>query len=247
MSNIYETTKLLDEYLLFHYGSEDEILPAGAAPGQTEALHFPVRTVVENVPARPRDRALDLGCAVGRSAFEMSAFCDEVVGIDFSHAFIDAANRLRDEGTLAFHRLEEGHRRTPLTARRPPHARPDRVHFEPGDATALRADLGDFDLLHAANLICRLPAPAVLLARLPSLVRQGGTLVLTTPCTWLGEFTPPEHWPQGPTLDWLRGHLEPSFSLDAVRDQPFLIRETARKFQWSIAQASVWTRRPAEK
>ena len=28
-----------------------------------------------------------------------------------------------------------------------------------------------------------------------------------------------------------------------VRDQPFLIRETARKFQWSLAQASVWTPR----
>jgi hypothetical protein len=74
-------------------------------------------------------------------------------------------------------------------------------------------------------------------------MRSGGTLVLTTPCTWLGEFTPPENWPTGPTLDWLRFHLDPAFSLETVRDQPFLIRETARKFQWSLAQSSVWTRR----
>jgi len=242
MPNIYESPRLLDEYLLFHYADDHETLPASAPAGQADALHFAVRTVVENVPARPRPRALDLGCAVGRSAFELSAFCDEVIGIDFSHAFIAAARQLRDHGTLPYERLDEGHRHTALTARRPDHARPDRVHFETGDATDLRADLGDFDLVHAANLICRLPDPARLLARLPSLVRPGGTLVLTTPCTWLGEFTPPENWPSGPTLDWLRQHLEHAFSLDAVRDQPFLIRETARKYQWSLAQASIWTR-----
>lgn len=243
MPDIYESTRLLDEYLLFHYGSESEVLPEGAASGQAEALQFAVRTVVENVAARPRGRALDLGCAVGRSSFEMSVFCDEVVGIDYSRAFIAAARRMRDDGELGYHRLEEGHVRTPLMARRPAHARPERVHFEHGDATSLRDDLGDFDLVHAANLICRLPDPATFLARLPSLVRPGGTLVLTTPCTWLGEFTPPERWPEGPTLDWLRRHLNGAFSLEAVRDQPFLIRETARKFQWSLAQASVWGRR----
>ena len=242
MPNIYETPRLLDEYLLFHYADEAETLPASAAPGQAEALHFAVRTVVENIPARPRARALDLGCAVGRSAFELSVFCDEVVGIDFSHAFIAAARQLRDEGAVPYERLDEGHLRTALVARRPAHARPERVRFEQGDATDLPADLGDFDLVHAANLICRLPDPARLLARLPSLVRPGGTLVLTTPCTWLGEFTPPERWPAGPTLDWLRLHLDHAFSLESVRDQPFLIRETARKFQWSLAQASVWSR-----
>jgi len=243
MSNIYETAKVLDEYLLFHYGSEDETLPAGAPAGQTEALQFAVRTVVENVPARARARALDLGCAVGRSAFELSVFCDAVVAIDYSLAFIAAACRLRDEGSVRYERLDEGHGRTPLVARRPAAARPERVEFEQGDATALRSDLGDFDLVHAANLICRLPDPARLLTRFSSLVRPAGTLVLTTPCTWLGEFTPPGRWPEGATLDWLRHHLEADFTLDAVRDQPFLIRETARKFQWSIAQASVWTRR----
>ena len=58
MPNIYESTKLLDEYLLFHYAADEEILPAGGtAAGQGEALQFAVRTVVENVPASPRARA----------------------------------------------------------------------------------------------------------------------------------------------------------------------------------------------
>ncbi|MFN0126821.1 MAG: putative 4-mercaptohistidine N1-methyltransferase [Verrucomicrobiales bacterium] len=243
MSNVYESAKLLDEYLLFHYGSEAETLPADAPVGQAAALHFAVRTVVENVPARARARALDLGCAVGRSSFELSAFCDEVIGIDYSHAFIAAAQRLREAGEVAYHRQDEGRLHTRLVARRPAGRRPDRIVFEQGDAHDLRADLGSFELVHAANLICRLREPARLLGRLASMVRPGGTLVLTTPCTWLGEFTPPENWPPGCTLEWLREHLEPAFALEAVRDQAFLIRETARKFQWSVAEASVWARR----
>ncbi len=238
--NIYETPRLLDEYLLFHYAAAEEILPHPAGPA--DALHFAVRTVVENVPATPVDRALDLGCAVGRSAFELSRFCGAVVGIDFSHAFVAAAERLQRGEAVAYRRHDEGHLFTDLVANLPPGSRPERVRFEQGDAMALRADLGDFDLVHAANLLCRLPEPARLLGRLPALVRPGGRLVITTPCTWLGEFTPPEHWPAGSTLEWLRGHLGGHFTLEAVRDQPFLIREHARKYQWSVAQASVWRR-----
>src|SRR4029079_2533806 len=43
--NIYETDKLLAEYLLFHYGSAGEILPYEFGP-QT-ALDFPMRCVTE--------------------------------------------------------------------------------------------------------------------------------------------------------------------------------------------------------
>ncbi len=37
-------------------------------------------------------RALDIGCAVGRTTIELASHFDEVVGIDLSNAFIDAAN-----------------------------------------------------------------------------------------------------------------------------------------------------------
>ena len=106
----------------------------------------------------------------------------------------------------------------------------------------LRSDLGDFDRLLAANLLCRLPEPSRLLCRLPSLVRMGGELVLTTPCTWLEEFTSRDHWPSGETLDWMKGELAGSFELLEEREEPFLIRETARKFQWTVALLTKWRR-----
>ncbi|HEY8991618.1 MAG TPA: methyltransferase domain-containing protein, partial [Luteolibacter sp.] len=138
---------------------------------------------------------------------------------------------------------EEGHDTTELTARAPAEVDFSRVRFETGDAMALRGDLGAFDRVHAANLLCRLPEPQRLLDRLPALVRPGGELVLATPCTWLAEYTPPENWPPGSTFDWLQQRLGPHFELVTARDEPFLIRETARKFQFTFSLLSVWRRK----
>jgi putative 4-mercaptohistidine N1-methyltranferase len=241
--NPYETQKLVDEYLLFHYGADEEILPWKFGP--REALGFPVRTVSEtfdwsSVPEHAR--ALDIGCAVGRSSFELARRCAEVVGIDFSQAFVDAAEKMRVKGRLDYRCLEEAATGSTLTAARPEGVEPDRVRFVRGDAMDLDGDLGTFDLVHAANLVCRLSDPGRFLSRLPDLVRSAGQLVLTTPCTWLEEFTPMANWPTASTLDLLKRHLEGTFILRRLLEMPFLIREHRRKFQWTVAQASVWER-----
>ena len=101
-----------------------------------------------------------------------------------------------------------------------------------------------------ANLIDRLSEPQRCLARVPSLVNPGGQLIITSPYTWMEEFTPREHWIGGferdgvrvTTLDGLRAALEPHFELTATHELPFLIREHTRTFQLSIAQASAWLR-----
>lgn len=236
--NIYETRRLLDEYLLFHYGSANEVLPWTFGP--KEALDFAVRTVTELIESPAQGRALDLGCAVGRSSFELASLgFSEVVGIDYSHSFIDAAKTLQTGAPLTYERLDEGLQRTTLTALAKPSAG---IQFEQGDAMSLRADLGSFDLVHAANLLCRLTHPQKLIERLHDLVKPGGQLLLTTPCTWLADFTPPENWPTGSTRDWLREKLSEHFTLELERDLPFLIREHARKYQWSVAWGTRWRR-----
>ncbi len=241
MSSLYETPRLVDEYLLFHYGRDHEILPWDHGP--REALRFPVRTVSELQPAGTVRRALDIGCAVGRSAFELSKTCHGVNAMDFSRAFISAARTLQEQHRVSYQITEEGHVLRPLEAVLPAGIHPERVTFQEGDAMNLPPDLGTFDLVHAANLICRLTEPRRFLDRLASLVHPDGHLLLTTPCTWLEEFTPPERWPQGGTLDWLKEILTPHFTLTRTRNLPFLIREHARKFQWSMALGTVWRRK----
>lgn len=243
-ANIYETPKLLAEYLLFHYGAEEEVLPWDFGP--KAALGFAERSVTRllDVPLVPSNaRALDLGCAVGRSCYELAAVCAEVLGVDYSRGFVDAAETVRSLGSLAYPRLDEGTAQTLLSARRPAKGHSGRIRFEQGDAMNLREDMDSFDVVHAANLLCRLPEPQRLLDRLPALVRSGGQFLLTTPCTWLEEFTPPANWPQGSTFDWLQEKLSPHFMLAHREDLPFLIREHARKFQWSVALGTRWVRR----
>ena len=238
--NVYESDKLVSEYLLFHYGSAEEILPASAPTDMHGALDFAIRTQAHLSP-KDDARCLDLGCAVGRSSYEMARRFPKVIGIDFSHAFVNAAAAI-GQGPLPYTRLDEAHLSTSLVAKLPDGIDPSGVTFEQGDAMNLRADLGQFDCVHAANLICRLPEPQKLLKRLPELVAPGGELIITTPCTWLGEFTPPKNWPDGPTIDWLKEQLCQHFKLIHSNDEPFLIRETARKFQWTSSQLSKWIR-----
>ena len=252
MGNPYESAKLLSEYLLFHYGLPHEILPY--VEGPTQALDFAVRAVTEMVDldAIPSGaRALDLGCAVGRSSFALSEMCAEVVGIDSSQPFIAAARSLARDGRVAYQRHEEGAIATPLVAQVPESSRPERISFRRGDAMQLPSDLGTFDVVLAANLICRLPHPERCLDRLPKLVTAGGQLVVTSPYTWLEDFTPREHWLGGYcegetpifTIDALTAALVPHFTLIKRRDLPLLIREHARKYQWSVAEGSLWRRR----
>ena len=252
MMNIYETDKLLAEYLLFHYGTPEEVLTPGGGP--REALGFPVRCVsecvaVERLPKKAR--ALDLGCAVGRPAFELARHCAEVIGLDFSRRFIDAANALRAAGSLDYLRTDEGALTTPCRAFVPAEIDRQRIVFAVGDAMNLRPGLGAFEVVLLANLIDRLSEPLRCLAQLPALVKPDGQLIITSPYTWLEEFTPRANWLGGftragrpvTTRAGLEAALSGSFELQATRDLPFLIREHSRKFQWSVAEATIWRRR----
>jgi putative 4-mercaptohistidine N1-methyltranferase len=216
-------------------------------------LGFPVRCVTEcllteQVPQPAR--ALDLGCAVGRSSFELARFCTEVVGIDYSRAFIHAAGRLQQHGAVEFDCIEEGDLTRRLRAQVPDDIDPRRVAFQQGDAQAFPAGIGTFDVMLMANLIDRLPNPCRCLEQLPALIRPGGQLILTSPYTWLTEYTPKENWLGGyeqegqpvRTLQTLQRLLQPDFKRVARCNLPFLIREHARKFQWSVAEATVWVR-----
>ena len=57
--NPYETDRLVGEYLLFHYGAPDEVLPWDFGP--SAALDYPVRCVSEcvdvaSLPSQARAR-----------------------------------------------------------------------------------------------------------------------------------------------------------------------------------------------
>ena len=248
---VYESERYLNEYLLFHYGEAADVLAWDFGP--KEAAGFAARCVsdcIEIGAVGPTARALDLGCAVGRSTFELARYCPEVIGIDNSQSFIHAALEVRRHGQIHFDRTEEGVLTSRCTARVPSDIDRMRVHFEIGDALKLRATLGDFDVVLAANLLCRLEDPIQLVLKFSQLVRPGGQLILVSPYSWSRDFTPFPKWLGGFERDGRRYEtfvtitkfLEPDFKLIRTRDVPFLIREHVRKYQWGVSHGSVWLR-----
>jgi SAM-dependent methyltransferase len=241
-ANPYETARYLHEYLVLHYGRAAELCPFAAVP--REWLHFHERLRREYVlPVRASgpSRGLDLGCAVGRFTFELGRVVSHVLGLDNSRAFIQAAQRLAKRHHLEVAVPESG---AQVHLRRlvlPSALRRSRVEFQTGDALDLAA-LPDraFHVVSAINLIDRLPRPRRFLRQLPRLLVPGGQLLLASPFTWLGQYTPSREWV---TSQQVQALLRPHFRLARHGDLPFLIREHRRKYQLVVAEAFTFIRR----
>lgn len=241
-NNPYESAKLLGEYLLFHYGKNGEVFPWPNGP--VEALGFTKRTVESLIDEKSFNAdscALDIGCAVGASSFVLGKYFGDVLGVDFSQNFIDAANTLKEKNSLSYSYLVEGDSYKEADA--VPESTQGNVSFAVGDAMNLDSSLANYDLVHAANLICRLSSPQKFFERIPYLVKQGGQLLLATPFTWLEEYTPRDNWiGSGDSKEKLQEKLSPWFQLEYEEDLPFLIREHRRKYQYSISWGTRWRR-----
>lgn len=250
-SSLYESPRLLGEYLLLHYGTAATLRhPALPVDSAITEIPFPVRLVRELLDPEllPRDAtAFEAGCSVGASAFELARHCSRVDASDYSRSFITAAQQLTSEGKHEAIRTVEGLIHEPFMAEVPTEIDRSRVTFSVQDATALPSGLGPFDVVLAANLLCRLPDPDAFLQRLPDLVKPGGQLLLTTPFTWLEEYTPSDRWiggvdPDRRSEEELARRLSGAFRLHRRRDLPFLIKEHERKYQLGIALGTSWIR-----
>jgi putative 4-mercaptohistidine N1-methyltranferase len=248
----YESDALLAQYAEFHFGEPH--FGVACFPQEMARLAIDAQRRFGNGRYA---RALDLGCATGRASLELAHGFEEVIGVDYSARFVQAAGELQRTGRLAWSFPDEGElvfvRETSLTGLGLADAAP-RVRFCRGDAGALDLALAGFDLILAANLIDRLRQPRAFLAAIHERLDPGGLLVLASPYTWLPEFTPREEWLGGytqdglrrTTLDGLKDALLPRFDLvDGPRDVPFVIRETRRKFQHTLSEVTVWRRRRA--
>jgi putative 4-mercaptohistidine N1-methyltranferase len=255
-TNIYEQEKVLNEYLNMHYASAAEVIPFSFAPNATQFPQQCADFVFEvckkyNVPT---NRVLDLGCAVGRASFELSAQFTNVLGIDLSETFVKTATMLKETGSVEYTRKDEGELNTMLSAVVGAHLDRNRVAFKVGDAACLPPDIGRFNAVLTANLLCRLPSPKACLGRMggvKGIVEPGGVLINLSPNSWLEEFTPPGAWLGGfvdngknvTSFDGLKQALGDEFEFLEERDVPLLIREHARKYQFIVSHATAWRRK----
>lgn len=241
---VYESEPSVCQYLDFHYG-----------PARFDVANFP-RACVDSLLPYLGDlsmkRALDVGCSVGRSSFELAKYFEHVDAIDFSVRFIQSALELARGGSLMYSLCDEGeleHREVAALDETGLLPFAKRVSFWQADACNLSARFADYDLIFAANLLDRLYAPSRFLDQLHAASRPDGLLVLSSPYTWLEEFTPRDQWLGGrcvegtplSSFEALKAALQ-GWALVARMDLPFVIRETARKYQHSISDYTIWRR-----
>ena len=245
--DIYETDDLVSQYCEFHYG--DEVF---GVPNFAKAV---AQLAMEATKGSVHDHALDIGCSVGRSAFELATQFKAVDALDFSARFIQMGALMQRTGRIRYERKEQGD----LTTFQERTLREmgldqamEHINFMQQDACNMKAIFSGYDLVLAANLIDRLSQPARFLNDIAPRIRAGGHLVIASPYTWLVEFTPKENWLGGfkrdgepvSTLDGLHMHLDAHFTLTAPPVKlPFVIRETMHKHQHSLSEVTIWKKK----
>ncbi|PSW05265.1 SAM-dependent methyltransferase [Photobacterium lipolyticum] len=244
--NIYETDELISQYLEFHYGTEYFSVPNFCING--------VQQCQQEIQLTHTAKALDIGCSVGRATFELAKTFDHVDGIDFSARFIQQAYALAEHGEKRYTIRTEGdlvEYKSVSLAQLGYDALINKVNFIQGDACNLKPQYSGYDLIYASNLIDRLNEPKQFLATIHHRINSSGYLVITSPYTWLEDYTDKDKWLGGikvrgenfTTLDGLTETLINNFELIAVKEIPFVIRETKRKFQYTLSEMTIWRKR----
>ncbi|MFA5454555.1 MAG: 5-histidylcysteine sulfoxide synthase [Sulfurimonas sp.] len=244
-NDVYESDELVSQYCEFQYGNENFGVKNFAVECAKIASKF----------AKNHTKALDLGCATGRATFELAKSFDEVEGIDFSARFIGVGVKLKSDGYIGFASKTEGDladKKKVTIGELGYENIKDKVSFWQGDACNLKPNFNSYDLVMATNLIDRLYNPRLFLQSVDVRLNSEGALILTSPYTWQESSTKKEFWLGGyrdesgkeiKTIDMLKEILGKKFELVHIQDLEFVIKETHRKFQHSIAEVSVWRKR----
>ena len=189
-SDLDQTRQHLSIYCWGHYGDLDPEEQQDNAPGC-------VVNCLErgfSLPIDPSDPALDLGCSVGRSTFEIAQRIDGLtLGIDLNFAMLKTAQKVLQTGRLSYERRRLGlvndRREFPVEL-----PRRELVDFWACDSLALPFTAGQFGLVLAINLLDCVASPRDLLAVVRGMLPVGGSALFATPYDWSPNATPVEAW-----------------------------------------------------
>ncbi len=189
-SDLDQTRQHLSIYCRGHYGDLDPEEPRDDASGSV--LHCLEQGF--SLPISPSGPALDLGCSVGRTTFEVAQRTDGLaLGVDLNFAMLKTAQNVMQTGRLSY-----GRRRLGLVSDRRefPVQLPARelVDFWACDTLALPFSTGCFGTLLAINLLDCVASPRDLLAVVRSMLQEGGSALISTPYDWSPNATPVEAW-----------------------------------------------------
>ena len=141
---------------------------------------------------------LDMGCAVGRTTYELAAKLQRpVLGIDLDVSLLRRAQQIRST-----ERVEYPLRRTGLAYDRRcfsitnkfPQAVKENIDFWCCDVTALPFIDNQFSLISSLNVLDCVHSPLTALQEIERTLLPGGQCLLASPYDWSASATPTESW-----------------------------------------------------
>jgi len=245
VNDVYESDKAISQYIEFHYGKEYFNVANFPAKMAKRALGY----------VNKRDKALDIGCSVGRASFELAKEFNEVWGLDFSARFIKVAVQLQESDKVLYEIPKEGEttikKEFTLSSIGVSKEIASRCKFYQADASNLKPIYSGYDLVLALNLLDRLYEPLKFLDDIKGRINSGGIFVLASPYNWSEEFTPKSRWLGGyykdgiaiNTAETLKEILSRNFELLDEFKEEFIIQESERNYQHSISNIQIWRKK----
>jgi SAM-dependent methyltransferase/uncharacterized protein YbaR (Trm112 family) len=183
----------LSTYVFDHYGDRDpEEKPAlSVVPGSIVKLLERGLFAISHTAKGP---VIDMGCAVGRTTFELAQTFNEIVlGIDMNFGMLKIAAAILETGHVSYPRRRGGivfeRRRFPALFEKAKNC-----DFWVCDATALPFSGETFSVGISLNILDCVCSPYDHMKELSRILMPGGSAVMTTPYDWTATATPVEAW-----------------------------------------------------
>ena len=183
---------------------------------------------------KQRLKALDVGCATGRTAFELANEYEHVVGIDWTVRLIGVGYRMQENEFLEYSLPEQGdiNKHYKVTAKELGFDKSlSKVFFVQNDAQNMDPDYKEFDLIIASNLIDRLSNPSLFLKLIHQRINIGGIFLICDPFTWSTEYTAKMNWIGG-TIN--QTSHQPIYSENALKEMLLSINSYNNKVNWKL-------------
>ena len=137
---------------------------------------------------------LDMGCAVGRSSFELAGNTDApVLGFDVNFSMLRLALNVLHQGVVSYPKRRVGlvYQRRSFEAAFPSAGQ---VDFWACDAQMLPFSDSTFGLTVGLQLLDAVASPVALLESVCRVLREQGSAILATPYDWSSQVTSVEAW-----------------------------------------------------
>ena len=183
----------LSTYCFDHYGDLDpeESKDSSVSPGSVLRVLNQGLSAVNDKAYGP---VIDIGCSVGRTAFELAGAFDEIVlGVDLNFDMLKTATSILDKARLIYPRRRTGivfdRREFPAVFERA-----NNVDFWVCDASALPFADESFSFALSLNVLDCVWSPYDHLKELARILKHEASALISTPYDWTANATPVESW-----------------------------------------------------